>query len=318
MGPWGKALLAGSALYGLHELYAYANEQSFKSQVVVLTGAASGIGRLLALKLAQEGARLACWDINEEMLESLKKELMALGCDVQIYVVDITDREKVYRVGAQVLQDFGHVDVLINNAGIVVGSKIQHTTDAAMEKTVQVNTLAHFWTLRMFLPAMLKRNAGQVVTVASMAGQIGTAGLVDYSASKFGAVGIAESLRMELRHGKYTGVSSVLICPFFIKTGMFTGASSKYPLLFPLLEPSYAVSQIFQAMSRRTAVLMMPRACYVTPVVKHLLPTVMSDAIMDFFDGNAAMDDFVQTRRNTTTTCSNSGNDKGGEAAVPA
>lgn len=89
--------------------------------------------------------------------------------------------------------------MLINNAGIVSGKKLLENSEKLIEKTIAVNTVSHHYTCREFLPAMIKNNRGHVVTIASMAGITGVAGLVDYCASKFGAVGFDESLRLELR-----------------------------------------------------------------------------------------------------------------------
>lgn len=99
---------------------------------------------------------------------------------------------------------------------------------------MNINTTAHFWTVREFLPEMIKKNHGHVVTIASIAGWIGVRGLADYCASKFGAVGFDESLRFELRALK-SNVKTTCICPYFINTGMFDGVKSKFPLLFPIL-----------------------------------------------------------------------------------
>ena len=141
------------------------------------------------------------------------------------------------------------------NNHIVSGKKIHDNDDAMMEKTMQVNTISHFWTIKAFLPGMLDRNHGKVVTIASMAGLVGTAGLVDYCASKFGAVGIAESLSMELDHQRKHGVKSLCVCPFFINTGMFEGVESKFSWLFPILEPLDVANQVVRAIKRDTPLL---------------------------------------------------------------
>lgn len=93
---------------------------------------------------------------------------------------------------------------------------------------MDININAHFWTARAFVPAMLKRNHGFVITIASAAGLIGVAGLNEYCASKFAAFGFAESLRFELQKGGYTGVKSLAVCPFYINTGMFDGVKARY------------------------------------------------------------------------------------------
>lgn len=290
--------LSLSGLYALSELYASYSEMDFTGDLILITGGGSGIGRKLSLALAKTGSRIVIWDVNEEGINDVVDEIKKHGGEAYGYTVDITDREKVYAT-AQLMEDtIGKVDVLINNAGIVTGKRLLECPDALMEKTMQVNTISHFWTIKAFLPNMLSRNSGQIVTVASMAGIIGSAGLVDYCASKFGAVGIAETLGMELKRLGKSGVSSVCICPFYIKTGMFTGASSRFESLLPILEPDDVVDRIIKAMKRKTPLLMMPWFCTTGPFLKTCMPNCISTAVMDFLGMNHAMDDFVQTRTN--------------------
>ena len=111
---------------------------------------------------------------------------------------DVSDRHAVYAAAEATQRTFGRVDIVINNAGIVSGQKLLEANDARMEATIKVNTIALLWVTKAFLPGMLKRDHGHVVTIASSAGRLGVAGLVDYCASKFGAVGFDEALRMEL------------------------------------------------------------------------------------------------------------------------
>ena len=120
----------------------------------------------------------------------------------------------------------GDVDILVNNAGIVTGKKFLDATDGAIEKTFQVNTLAHFWLGKAFLPSMIDKNHGHVVTIASMAGIFGMAGLCDYCASKYAAVGFDESLRNELVAMAKDGIHTTVVCPYFINTGMFDGVQT--------------------------------------------------------------------------------------------
>ncbi|RUS71580.1 hypothetical protein EGW08_020658 [Elysia chlorotica] len=130
-------------------------------------------------------------------------------------------------VVAQVKQEVGDVDILVNNAGIVTGTKFLDSPDSMNIKTMDINCNAHFWTVKAFLPAMLKKNRGHVVSLASAAGLFGVSGLSDYCASKFAAVGFDESLRAEIAKMGKTGVKTTVVCPFYINTGMFEGAQSR-------------------------------------------------------------------------------------------
>jgi nucleoside-diphosphate-sugar epimerase len=155
---------------------------------VLITGGASGIGRLLALGARAQGARVTLLDRDRAGLARVRDELAQDGGDAAQFAVDLCDRPAVQAVAAQVLASRGPVDILINNAGVVTGATLLECTDAAIERTFQVNALALFWTVRAFLPAMIAQGRGHVVTIASAAGLGGTSRLTDYCASKFAAV----------------------------------------------------------------------------------------------------------------------------------
>ena len=130
---------------------------------VLITGAASGIGKLLAQRLAESGARLVLWDIDRQGLDQAKAELADAGHSVETYPCDLSDHEEIKSVAAQTLAEGDPIDILINNAGIVSGKSLLELSDAEIERTFQVNTLALFWTVRAFLPV----HAGAEIVVTS-------------------------------------------------------------------------------------------------------------------------------------------------------
>eukprot|EP00124_Ichthyophonus_hoferi_P003988 Ihof_evm4s391 gene=Ihof_evmTU4s391 len=224
-------------------LWVFPQRKSIKDEVVLITGGGSGIGRLMALKMADLGAVLVLWDVNEKALQGVTEEIKTKGGRAVYYRVDVTDAEAVNEAAKKVVETVGPVTILVNNAGIVSGKRLLDITNEQMRRTLNVNCISHFWTVRAFLPSMIAANHGHVVTVASAAGLIGTPGLVDYCASKFGAVGFTESLRNELMRLDKPGVKTLLVCPFFISTGLFEGAKTKFPYLLPILEPEYAADK---------------------------------------------------------------------------
>ena len=151
---------------------------------VLVTGAASGIGLLLAQRMAERGARTILWDVDAVALESARARVAAAGGAVAAYVCDLSDRESIASTAARVVARHGRVDVLVNNAGIVSGKRLLDLSDAEIERTFAVNTLAPFRTVRAFLPGMLAAGDGHVVTIASAAGIAAAPRLADYSASK--------------------------------------------------------------------------------------------------------------------------------------
>jgi all-trans-retinol dehydrogenase (NAD+) len=260
----------------------------FSGSHVLITGAASGIGQLMALKALGRGARLTLLDRNAEGLQALKG---VLGGETAVYAVDLADRVKVQAVAAEILKTRGPVDILINNAGIVTGKPILECSDEAIERTFQVNTLALFWLTRAFLPAMIAQGRGHVVTIASAAGLSGTSRLVDYCASKHAAVGFDESLRLELKRLGHP-VRTTVVCPFFIDTGMFRGVKTRFPWLLPILDPGYVTRRILGAIEGNRRRLIMPRFVVTVLMIK-ALPASLFDAVLSFFGVNRSMDDFV-------------------------
>ncbi|KAI6214497.1 hypothetical protein M3Y94_00275500 [Aphelenchoides besseyi] len=263
-------------------------QKTVQNEVVLITGAGSGIGRELAIRFAQRRAHLILWDLNSKLNEETKELLRVKGYEnVKCYTVDVGNKSEVYETGRQV----GRVDIVISNAGIVHGKKLLNCPDELMEKTVGVNMNALFYLSKAFVPGMIERDHGHFVITASMAGKVGVAGLADYCASKFGAVGFAEALRAELRI-RSRNLHVTLICPYYIKTGMFDGVDSSSPLLLPLLEPDYAADRIVEAILTNTVILYMPRFCYWIMAVKELLPTAAAELIADFVGVNYEMETF--------------------------
>lgn len=272
--------------------------KSVSRDTVLITGGASGTGKLLAIKFARLGAKVALLDINAEAVEQAARDVAkdaqaAKGNYEHVYhfTADLSDRAATYEAMDKVKQQLGEVSILVNNAGIVTGKKLLETPDESIDLTMRVNTDAHFWTIKALLPNMIAKNHGHIVTLASSAGLTGVPGLVDYCASKWGAVGTNESLRAELRKLGKTGVKTTCVCPFFIKTGMFEGAKTKWPRLVPLLEPEFAVERIMQAVRCNQELLVMPFAVHLTFLAK-LLPVPVMDDLAVALGINEAMDDF--------------------------
>lgn len=117
----------------------------FSADVCLVTGAAQGLGRELALKFAECGATLVLWDINEEKVFSVAEEVRAIGSEAFAYVCDCSNRDDVYRVAERVKREVGDVAILVNNAGVARGKKLLEMSDADIEKTFKVNTLSHYW-----------------------------------------------------------------------------------------------------------------------------------------------------------------------------
>lgn len=261
-----------------------------KGRRVVITGAAHGMGKLLAMRLADRGAHPVLWDIDAEGLRQSRAELADAGHEADTYTCDLSDREQIAAVAAQTLAESGPVDILINNAGIVSGKNLLDLADGEIERTMQVNTMALFWTVRAFLPDMMERDSGHIVTIASAGGLAATAKLTDYCTSKFAAFGFDESLRVELNKLE-SNVVTTIVCPYYVNTGMFDGVKTRFSWLLPILDPEKVVSRIVAAIEKDHRRLVMPWFVY-TGWPSRLLPVKWFDALMSFFGISKSMDEF--------------------------
>ena len=259
---------------------------------VLVTGGASGIGRLMARKLAALGGRVSIWDIQRENLDKVVAELNAGGRETaRGFFCDVSKRENVYQLAEETKAASGPVDILINNAGVVSGKPLLQIPDEKIEATFAINVLALFWTAKAFLPHMIENNRGHVVTIASASGLVGVPKLSDYAASKWAAVGFDESLRGELRKTA-PGVMTTVVCPFYIDTGMFHGVKSRFSWLLPILKEDKVAERVVSAIQRNKRRLMMPPVVYTVPLMR-LFPVGVFDWLAAFLGVNASMDEFT-------------------------
>ena len=258
---------------------------------VLITGGASGIGRQLADELAKRGANLCLWDIDSAGLERAAVELKQFNVHVHTVKCDLSSKEEITACATRMHDEDLHVDVLINNAGIVSGGYLLDIDDHQIERTFAVNTLALFWMTRAFLPDMINAGSGHIVTIASAGGFTGTAKQVDYSSSKFAAVGFDEALRVEL-HKLGTPVVTTVVCPFYVDTGMFAGVKTRFSWLLPILPQDYVVKRTVRAIEKNKRRLVMPRMVY-SIFLMRLLPVSLMDGLLRFFGVSETMDDFT-------------------------
>ncbi len=266
----------------------------FTNKVTLITGGGCGLGRLVAQRMAAKGSQVVLWDIAHESLANTAREISAAGHKVATYDCDVSDRDMVYGLAERVKKDVGKVDIIINNAGVVSGRPFLECSDEQLERTVGVNVLAHFWTVKAFLPDMVKANSGHIVTVASAGGIVGSSGLVDYSASKFAAFGFHEALRAELKKQKLK-IHTTVVCPYFIRSEMFAGVRTRFSFLLPILEAEKVSERIVKAIAHQKERVIMPPLVYATWPLR-LLPVSTFDKLATFLGINDAMDEF-QGRR---------------------
>ncbi|WP_419497497.1 SDR family oxidoreductase [Bifidobacterium pullorum] len=272
-------------------------DQYYAGACVVITGAGSGIGRLMALRIVEEGGRVAIWDINGEAARTTADMANAqVGADPSdpkaiAFTVDVTDNAAVQRAAAETIEALGRVNVLINNAGVVSGAPFEDLTEQQIRRTFAVNVLSLFWATKAFMPALKKQQRAAIVTVASAAGIVAVARQTDYAASKFAAVGFTNSLRSELKKAG-SHIRTLTVCPYYIDTGMFEGVTTKFPLLLPILKEQAVADKIVEAVARGRERLIMPPFAAVAGFVAALPPKI-ADPIYGIFGLNEGMDHFT-------------------------
>lgn len=237
------------------------------------------MGRLWAEHLVRDQARVVLWDLDREELERTAAALRSEGAAVHTQLVDVTDYRAVVAAAGQVAADFGEVEVLINNAGIVVAGPFVEMDPGRLGATVDVDLKALIWTMKAFLPAMIARGTGHIVNVSSASGFIGVPYMPAYAASKWGAIGLTESLRLEMELEGHKGIGFTLFCPSYVDTGMFHGV--KAPKLVPLLTPEEAVARAYKGFRKGRYMIMEPFMVKMTPLLKSLLPRATFDWVSD-------------------------------------
>ena len=173
--------------------------ETLANKIALVTGAGKGIGRAVALALAHEGVHVGLLARTDSDLQELAAEIAKLGVKSFSVVADVADRAAVETAVAQVQQELGPIDILLNNAGIGTFGKFLELEPAQWEHIIQVNLMGTYYVTRAVLPGMIARQAGDIINISSTAGQRGAAGTSAYSASKFAVLGLTESLMQEVR-----------------------------------------------------------------------------------------------------------------------
>jgi len=189
-----------------------------KGKVAIVTGAARGIGRMIALRFGQEGADVAFTDLSrDENMESLESELAGLGVKGKGYVSDASDYEQSHQVADRVFEEFGKIDILVNNAGITRDTLLMRMDEEMWDLVIKVNLKSVFNFTKAVQKYMLKARSGSIINMSSVVGVNGNAGQANYSASKAGILGFTKSVAKELGS---RNVRCNAIAPGFIITEM--------------------------------------------------------------------------------------------------
>ena len=232
---------------------------SYEGLNALVTGASSGIGRLLALRIAAAGARVALVARREAELEELAEEIRTGGGEAVTLICDVGDREQALAAAAGAVDALGSIDVLVNNAGFGHHRRFLDWDLEDMERVMRVNFLGSLYFTKALLPAMVERGRGWLIFIASAAGRIAPADETAYAASKHAMVGLAGSLSLEVEDA---GVEVLIVCPGAIRTPFFDDeAMARLPAVArrQMAEPEDLVEAIMDALARGKRELTFPR-----------------------------------------------------------
>ena len=248
--------------------------RDYRGITALVTGASSGIGRALSLRLAREGARVALVARRTDALEAVASEI---GSESESLVIrcDVGDAEQVAAATTRALERFGSIDLLVNNAGYGHHRTFLDWDVADMERVMRVNYLGALYFTKALLPQMVQRSRGWIVFMASVAGRIATPEESAYAASKFAMLGLAESLSLELEDA---GVHVLSVCPGVIRTPFFDDeALARMPPVVrrSMVEPDGLVDAVLRALSRGRREITYPRRIAAGYLVRALAPGFM-------------------------------------------
>lgn len=267
----------------------------FENANVLITGGASGIGKIMGRIALEKGAKcFIIWDINITGIEATRKELSRYG-KVKGYLVDVSKIDNVSATYHKTVNECGDIDILINCAGIITSNKtFDQQTPEEIVRTMNINTIAPMFVTRAILPDMLKRNVGHICNIASAGGMLSNPKMSVYAASKWGAIGWSDSVRIELQDMK-SNVHCTTVAPYFINTGMFDGVKSP---IIPVLKPEYVAKKVIRAIERNKTFSGIPFGFHFIRFWQFILPT----RIFDWFFGEVmgiyhAMDAFTGRKK---------------------
>jgi 3-oxoacyl-[acyl-carrier protein] reductase len=188
---------------------------NLSGKVAVITGGARGIGHATAVKFASLGARVAVCDINPDLAQQTLAEIRAVGGEAQGFRVDVTDKQEIAGMVRGVMDKWGRIDVLVNNAGIVMDAQLKKMTDEQFDKVIDINLKGVYNCSRAVVDIMIAQKSGVILTTSSIVGLYGNFGQTNYAASKFAVIGMTKTWARELGR---SGIRAIAVCPGFIAT----------------------------------------------------------------------------------------------------
>jgi 3-oxoacyl-[acyl-carrier protein] reductase len=204
--------------------------ESLKGKVAIVTGASKGIGRSIALSLSKAGVKVVLAARHEKDLDGVQAELRSAGGTGVSVTTDVSDEHQVMNLAQKTIEEFGKIDILINNAGYGIFSKVLETETRDFDGMVSVNLRGVFLACKAVLPTMIEQKRGEIINIASLAGKNSFVGGATYSATKWGLIGFSRSLMLEVREFNIRVVS---ICPGSVNTNFSNHSKDSEKIIQP-------------------------------------------------------------------------------------
>jgi short-subunit dehydrogenase len=254
----------------------------YSGKIVVITGASSGIGEQSAEEFAKLRANVILVSRNEEQLQKIATKLSKYQTKPFVYVCDVSDKDQVDRMCKAIIEKFGTVDVLVNNAGFGIYNTVEKIKIEEMESQMSTNFFGMMYCIKAFLPKMLEQQSGHIVNVASVAASVGIPGMASYCASKFAMLGFSESLSHEL---KGTGVGITVVSPIMVRTNFLNHESfRKMPRYSATsLDPKTVASAVVKAASSPRLEIVVPQFVRFVIWLKQTLPYLINPIVGGIF-----------------------------------
>lgn len=253
----------------------------FKNKIIVITGASSGIGEASAIMFAKKKANVILVSRKKEKLIQVKNKISKFQINSLVCPCDVSKKEEVEKMKDKILEKFGRVDVLVNNAGFAIYGSILDLTIEEIEDQMKTNYFGMVYCIKNFLPTMLKQKSGHIVNVASVAASFGLPGIASYCASKFAMLGFSEGLRHELHN---SGVGVTVVSPIMVKTNFFDHPSfENMPKFFTSLSPQTVAKAVMRAAYSPRLEIIVPSVVRGAVWVKHTMPYLVNPIISSAF-----------------------------------
>jgi NAD(P)-dependent dehydrogenase (short-subunit alcohol dehydrogenase family) len=246
----------------------------FRGRTMLVTGASSGIGHDIAFVLAGLGVKSALLARRQVLLDDLASEIRHQGGDALVLTADISRAEEVRGAVARALNDFGHIDILVNSAGILESGSVETMDPQSFQRMLDVNVLGTLHTIQAVLPSMRQAGSGDIVNIGSLAGRRGMPPLGGYSATKFALVGLTEALRVELFG---TGVHIALVMPGVVDTPMIQSdrqpeRHSRFPEMIPAMPVRWVTWAVIAALTMGLTEVDIPPGAAIAEKLASLFP----------------------------------------------